>query len=307
MREGGQGVGSTLCVSARVGVVDGVGHRVEAGVDHDAVAAGVLDGPQVEDLGTVSGHFQGFFLGEGAQALSRRGRAAVAVAHALGGGARPRELVNVGTAGGLHPGMEGTHEVAAVFQHDFDDPALHAVTGRHDGPPLALSAMIEDGLRRALLDRLGLEARAVEVGLRFASSRSFQADEGARRIEVIAPGETLDVQGLAGVLQRRAPAYDKSREEHYNLISALHKSVRGSDPDAALYWLARMLNGGEDPLYLARRIVRMAVEDIGEADPLSILVAGLATPEATLRERLVLALGRWVLGEAARRSTRRTT
>ena len=86
----------------------------------------------------------------------------------------------------------------------------------------------------------------------------------------------LDVQGLAGTLQKRAPAYDKSREEHYNLISALHKSVRGSDPDAALYWLARMLNGGEDPLYLARRIVRMAVEDIGEADPLSILVANAA-------------------------------
>lgn len=86
----------------------------------------------------------------------------------------------------------------------------------------------------------------------------------------------LDVQGLAGTLQRRAPAYDKSREEHYNLISALHKSVRGSDPDAALYWLARMLNGGEDPLYLARRIVRMAVEDIGEADPLSLLVANAA-------------------------------
>jgi putative ATPase len=86
----------------------------------------------------------------------------------------------------------------------------------------------------------------------------------------------LDVQGLAGTLQRRAPAYDKSREEHYNLISALHKSVRGSDPDAALYWLARMLNGGEDPLYLARRIVRMAVEDIGQADPLSLLVANAA-------------------------------
>jgi len=89
-------------------------------------------------------------------------------------------------------------------------------------------------------------------------------------------GEALDVQALAGVLQKRAPAYDKSREEHYNLISALHKSVRGSDPDAALYWLARMLNGGEDPLYLARRIVRMAVEDIGQADPLSILVANAA-------------------------------
>ncbi|MGH7026764.1 replication-associated recombination protein A [Brevundimonas sp.] len=89
-------------------------------------------------------------------------------------------------------------------------------------------------------------------------------------------GEPLDVQALAGVLQKRAPAYDKSREEHYNLISALHKSVRGSDPDAALYWLARMLNGGEDPLYLARRIVRMAVEDIGQADPLSLLVANAA-------------------------------
>ncbi|EKY28261.1 recombination factor protein RarA [Brevundimonas diminuta 470-4] len=88
--------------------------------------------------------------------------------------------------------------------------------------------------------------------------------------------EPLDVQALAVVLQKRAPAYDKSREEHYNLISALHKSVRGSDPDAALYWLARMLNGGEDPLYLARRIVRMAVEDIGQADPLSILVANAA-------------------------------
>jgi putative ATPase len=88
--------------------------------------------------------------------------------------------------------------------------------------------------------------------------------------------EPLDVPALAGILQKRAPAYDKSREEHYNLISALHKSVRGSDPDAALYWLARMLNGGEDPLYLARRIVRMAVEDIGEADPLSLLVANAA-------------------------------
>lgn len=66
-------------------------------------------------------------------------RAALAVAHVLGGGVRPRELVNVGTAGGLHPGMEGTHEIATVFQHDFDDVALHAVTGRRDGPPLTLS------------------------------------------------------------------------------------------------------------------------------------------------------------------------
>ncbi len=89
----------------------------------------------------------------------------------------------------------------------------------------------------------------------------------------------LDVGDLAGVLQRRAPVYDKDRDEHYNLISALHKSVRGSDPDAALYWLARMLSAGEDPLYLARRIVRMANEDIGLADP-GAVHAALAAKDA---------------------------
>ena len=77
----------------------------------------------------------------------------------------------------------------------------------------------------------------------------------------------LDRDALATRLMRRAAKYDKSGEEHYNLISALHKSVRGSDPDAALYWFARMLEGGEDPRFLARRITRMAVEDIGLADP----------------------------------------
>ncbi|KUJ85214.1 AAA family ATPase [Ruegeria marisrubri] len=77
----------------------------------------------------------------------------------------------------------------------------------------------------------------------------------------------LDTEALANRLMRRAAKYDKSGDEHYNLISALHKSVRGSDPDAALYWFARMLTGGEDPRYLARRITRMAVEDIGLADP----------------------------------------
>ncbi|MGQ0566522.1 MAG: replication-associated recombination protein A [Gemmobacter sp.] len=77
----------------------------------------------------------------------------------------------------------------------------------------------------------------------------------------------IDRDTLARRLQRRAAKYDKSGEEHYNLISALHKSVRGSDPDAALYWFARMLEGGEDPRFLARRITRMAVEDLGLADP----------------------------------------
>jgi putative ATPase len=80
----------------------------------------------------------------------------------------------------------------------------------------------------------------------------------------------LDVPALAHRLQRRAAHYDKSGDAHYNLISALHKSVRGSDPDAALYWLARMIEGGEDPRYLARRITRMAVEDIGLADPQAV-------------------------------------
>jgi putative ATPase len=90
------------------------------------------------------------------------------------------------------------------------------------------------------------------------------------------PGETFDAAGLQEVVQRRAPIYDKSQDSHYNLISALHKSVRGSDPDAALYYLCRMLDAGEDPLYVARRVVRMAIEDIGLADPQALVVANAA-------------------------------
>ncbi len=85
----------------------------------------------------------------------------------------------------------------------------------------------------------------------------------------------LDTARLAAMVQRRAPLYDKAQEGHYNLISALHKSLRGSDADAALYWMARMLAGGEDPLYIARRLVRFAVEDVGLADP-DALVQALA-------------------------------
>lgn len=85
--------------------------------------------------------------------------------------------------------------------------------------------------------------------------------------------ETIDDQKLQTLVQRRSALYDKNAEGHYNLISSLHKSVRGSDPDAALYWLARMLEGGEDPQFLARRIVRMATEDIGLADPQALSIA----------------------------------
>jgi putative ATPase len=95
----------------------------------------------------------------------------------------------------------------------------------------------------------------------------------AETLFAIGQDAALDTAGLAAVLQRRSPAYDKDREEHYNLISALHKSIRGSDPDAALYWLARMLVGGEEPLFIARRLVRAAVEDVGTADPTALLVA----------------------------------
>jgi putative ATPase len=92
----------------------------------------------------------------------------------------------------------------------------------------------------------------------------------------IGSGKALTPAELGQVLQKRSPAYDKDREEHYNIISALHKSIRGSDPDAALYWLARMLEGGESPLFIARRLIRAAAEDIGEADPMSLVLANAA-------------------------------
>ena len=102
--------------------------------------------------------------------------------------------------------------------------------------------------------------------------------------------ETVGLRELSEIVQRRVPLYDKSRDGHYNLISALHKSVRGSDPDAALYYLARMLTAGEEPLYLARRLVRMAIEDIGLADPQAVqqalaakeVVDFLGSPEGEL-------------------------
>ena len=88
--------------------------------------------------------------------------------------------------------------------------------------------------------------------------------------------EVFDSAKLQEIVQRRAPIYDKAQDGHYNLICALHKSVRGSDPDAALYYLCRMLDAGEPPLYIARRVVRMAIEDIGLADPQALVIANAA-------------------------------
>jgi putative ATPase len=152
-------------------------------------------------------------------------------------------------------------------------------------------------LRRALTDReRGLGSRNLQLTPEAEEFIAQYCDGDARRalnlLELAAETtkEIIDLKTVQEIAQRKLSLYDKAGEEHYNLISALHKSVRNSDPDAALYWLARMLAGGEDPLYIARRMIRMAVEDIGLADPqaLSVAVAAkdaydfLGSPEGEL-------------------------
>ena len=144
--------------------------------------------------------------------------------------------------------------------HRLDDAALEELLRRAEaaaGRPLPLDQ----------------EARATLKALADGDGRTA-LNMAEELIGSIAPGTApLDRAALSTLLQRRAPLYDKSRDGHYNLISALHKAVRGSDPDAALYWLARMLDAGEDRLFIARRLVRMAIEDIGLADPQAVLQA----------------------------------
>ena len=125
--------------------------------------------------------------------------------------------------------------------------------------------------------RLPLDDGARAVLLRMADGDGRAALTLAEEVwRAAAPDEIFDADSLQRIVQRRAPVYDKGQDGHYNLISALHKSVRGSDPDAALYYLARMLDAGEDPLYLGRRLVRMAVEDVGMADPRALVIANAA-------------------------------
>jgi putative ATPase len=124
---------------------------------------------------------------------------------------------------------------------------------------------------------LPLDPQARSVLLRMADGDGRASLTLAEEIwRAARPGEIFSAEKLQDVVQRRAPIYDKSQDGHYNLISALHKSVRGSDPDAALYYLCRMLDAGEDPLYIARRVMRMAVEDIGLADPQALVVTNAA-------------------------------
>ncbi len=125
--------------------------------------------------------------------------------------------------------------------------------------------------------KLPLDEEAREILISLADGDGRYLLTLVEQVFISVPGqEEISAEKLVSLIQRRAPLYDKSRDEHYNIISALHKSIRGSDPDAALYWLARMLVGGEGPMFIARRLVRMAVEDIGLADPQALVQANAA-------------------------------
>jgi putative ATPase len=199
--------------------------------------------------------------------------------------------------------------------HEVEDGTVTLIGATTENPSFALNAALLSRCHVVVLERLGpealdklLERAEAHLGRRLpldpaARARLCELADGDGRyllnmVEAIAdlPSEpVLGVEQLAEILQRRLPIYDKQEEAHYNLISALHKSVRGSDPDAALYWLCRMLVGGEDPRYLARRIVRMASEDVGLADPSAL---GLALAAAEAYERLGSPEGELALAEA---------
>jgi putative ATPase len=158
--------------------------------------------------------------------------------------------------------------------------------------PLGTDA-IETILRRAVADRarglgadVGVAEDAISAIARFANGDARTAlnllefSAAAAPVDPATGARQVDLAQLEHSIQRRSLLYDKGGEEHYNLISALHKSMRNSDPDAAVYWVARMLEAGEDPLYIARRLVRFASEDIGNADPQALVVA-IAAKDAT--------------------------
>ena len=168
-----------------------------------------------------------------------------------------------------------------------EDGTIVLVGATTENPSFELNPALLSRAQVLVLNRL--DANALEelvVRAEAELGRSLPLDPDARRaltamadgdgryllnmvenLDALGIEDTLDPAGLAEAVQKRMPLYDKGQESHYNLISALHKSLRGSDADAALYWFARMLEGGEDPLYIARRLARFASEDIGLADP----------------------------------------
>jgi len=149
---------------------------------------------------------------------------------------------------------------------------------------LVFKSLDETAIEKLLARAELIEERKLPLDEEARASLARMADGDGRAALTLAEevwraarlNETFDAAGLQAVVQRRAPIYDKAQDGHYNLISALHKSVRGSDPDAALYYLCRMLDAGEPALYIARRVVRMAVEDIGLADPQALVIANAA-------------------------------
>lgn len=139
---------------------------------------------------------------------------------------------------------------------------------------LVLNRLDSDALEQIIMRAEQAENRRVPLTSEARAALKDMADGDGRyfinmleQLLAFAPKNEMDTAALTKFIQRRLPIYDKKQDSHYNLISALHKSMRGSDPDAALYWFARMLEGGEDPVYIARRMVRFAVEDIGLAQP----------------------------------------
>ncbi|WP_414473947.1 replication-associated recombination protein A [Microvirga sp. M2] len=149
---------------------------------------------------------------------------------------------------------------------------------------LLFKALDEEAIRQILARAEAITGKALPLDDEARASLVRMADGDGRAVLTLAeevwrsakPGEVFDAAQLQEIIQRRAPIYDKGQEGHYNLISALHKAIRGSDPDAALYYLARMLDAGEDRLFIARRLVRAAVEDIGLADPQALVIANAA-------------------------------
>ncbi|MBF9234214.1 replication-associated recombination protein A [Microvirga alba] len=149
---------------------------------------------------------------------------------------------------------------------------------------LIFKALDEEAIGKILLRAEEVTGKSLPLDEEARASLVRMADGDGRAVLTLAeevwrsakPGEMFDAEQLQEIIQRRAPIYDKGQEGHYNLISALHKTIRGSDPNAALYYLARMLDAGEDRLFIARRLVRMAVEDIGLADPQAVVIANAA-------------------------------
>src|SRR5581483_10602786 len=149
---------------------------------------------------------------------------------------------------------------------------------------LVFRSLDAEAIEKLLARAEAIESRKLPLDAEARESLKRMADGDGRAALTLAEevwraarrDEQFTAAQLQDIVQRRAPIYDKSQDGHYNLISALHKSVRGSDPDAALYYLARMLDAGEPALYIARRVVRMAVEDIGLADPQALVIANAA-------------------------------